>query len=148
MRWLPINNLKVEEHYGEPFLLFAEEFKDPDFNPSGVVEGFFQDGDDPEFSGWMISDWNNDQDCYNVIKGKPTHYSIKIGPGVFTEDKERPLIEIGQTSRGYTIYRQESIVGGWIYLSDEIGGGAVVYDAVLIDPESVELALKYDKEHP
>jgi hypothetical protein len=52
--------------------------------------------------------------------------------------------EIGQTSRGYTIFVEEAEHGGRRYFSDEIGGGVVVWDT-MVDPESIELALNYER---
>lgn len=81
--WKSISELDVkrENAYGIPYLLFAKELIDEDFNPSGVVEGFFQDGDD-EDAGWLGAIWDNDQDCYNLIPIKPTHFKEKRGPNV------------------------------------------------------------------
>lgn len=75
--WNPISQLDVTENYGVPYLLFSKELIDPDFNPSGVVDGFYQDGE-----GWVGGVWDNDQDCYNVVSINPTHYKEKRGPNV------------------------------------------------------------------
>jgi len=53
--------------------------------------------------------------------------------------------EVGKTSRGYTIFVEDTEYGGRRYWSDEIGGGVIVWED-MIDPESVEFALKHWKE--
>lgn len=54
------------------------------------------------------------------------------------------LVEVGRTSRGYTIYRKENGAGGHTYWSDEIGGGVVVWDTSLVDPDSIILAMNIE----
>jgi hypothetical protein len=44
-----------------------------------------------------------------------------------------PLIEVGTTPRGYTLYRQENRAGGHTYWCNDIGGGRVVWDTCLDD---------------
>lgn len=75
--WLPIAQLDVKQNYGIPYLLFAKELIDEDFNPSGVVEGFYQEGE-----GWLGGVWDNTQDCYIVTTINPTYFKEKCGPGV------------------------------------------------------------------
>jgi hypothetical protein len=58
------------------------------------------------------------------------------------------LIEVGRTSRGYTIYRQENGVGGHIYWSDEVGGGVIVWDTSLINPDSIIFAMLVEGSMP
>lgn len=77
--WQPIedllNNAKLKYH---AVLLYSPEFVDLDFNPEGVYEGFFTDGDGGKF---LAAVWNNEQDCYDTLKVEPTHYMLKIkGP--------------------------------------------------------------------
>jgi len=51
------------------------------------------------------------------------------------------MIEVGTTSRGYTIYKQENKdIGGWDYVSDSVGGGWTVVNA-LASIEELELIL-------
>ena len=59
---------------------------------------------------------------------------------------EPPLIEVGETSRGYTLWRQENGAGGHRYWSDSIGGGVVIYDTCLASQEELELAIKIEGE--
>jgi hypothetical protein len=75
--WRLIEGLDVTENYGVPYLLFSKELIDEDFNPSGVVDGFYQDGE-----GWVGGVWDNTQDCYIVTTIFPTHYKEKRGPNV------------------------------------------------------------------
>lgn len=44
-----------------------------------------------------------------------------------------PLVEVGTTPSGYTLYRQENNAGGHTYWCDDIGGGRVVWDTCLDD---------------
>ena len=54
-------------------LLFSEDFIDEDFNPTGIVDGYWQDDE-----GWVIWQWNNCQDCYDTVRGaQPTHWAYK-----------------------------------------------------------------------
>jgi hypothetical protein len=55
------------------------------------------------------------------------------------------LEEIGKTSRGYTIFREENEVGGHRYWSDEIGGGVCVLDTSLVDLETLEFCLNHER---
>ncbi|MEW8025496.1 MAG: hypothetical protein AB2777_20615 [Candidatus Thiodiazotropha endolucinida] len=67
--WQPIETLKVG---GDAVLLFAEEWKDPDFNPTGVREGFRNESDDgPIYS----ARWNDCHECWEtVINHEATHW--------------------------------------------------------------------------
>ena len=51
------------------------------------------------------------------------------------------MIEIGETSRGYKIFREQTDPGGLAYWSDEISGGVMIFDATCLSIESIELAL-------
>jgi len=57
------------------------------------------------------------------------------------------IVEVGQTSRGYRIYREPNGAGGHRYWSDAIGGGVVIYDTCLASPEEIKLALKIEGEY-
>lgn len=56
------------------------------------------------------------------------------------------LVEVGETSRGYRIYREPNEAGGHRYWSDAIGGGAVIYDTSIASREELELALRIEGE--
>lgn len=49
--------------------------------------------------------------------------------------------ELGQSSRGYTLFVEDNEVGGRRYWSDEVGGGVMVWDTSLVCPEMILLAL-------
>lgn len=52
-----------------------------------------------------------------------------------------PMVEVGETSRGYKLYRQTNGVGGHTYWSDEIGCGVMVWDTALVGLETLKLAI-------
>lgn len=52
-----------------------------------------------------------------------------------------PMVEVGRTRRGHTVYRQENGAGGHTYWCDDIGGGRVVWDTCLDDHETLAIAL-------
>lgn len=68
-RWQPIETLKLG---GNAVLLFAEAWKDPDFNPQGVREGFRNESDDgPLYS----AKWNDCHECWDtVVNYEATHW--------------------------------------------------------------------------
>lgn len=80
--WRPIEELSKPARYENAFLLFAEELRDPDYNPEGVVEGHWSDGplvDGPdgidEAEGvWIASVWCGYHDQWHAKEIKPTHY--------------------------------------------------------------------------
>lgn len=51
------------------------------------------------------------------------------------------LLLISTDSRGNQLLREPNEVGGHRYWSDEIGGGAVVWDTSIISEEMLQLAL-------
>lgn len=54
--------------------------------------------------------------------------------------------EVGRTSRGYTLFAEETEVGSTAYWSDEIGGGVLVWDTALACPETLRLALELEEQ--
>lgn len=46
----------------------------------------------------------------------------------------------------YTLYRERNAAGGFTYYTDEIGGGAVVWDTVLASKAAVIAALDWERE--
>lgn len=54
--------------------------------------------------------------------------------------------EIGQDSRGNTLFVEDNEVGGRRYWSDEIGGGVCVWDTCLVSTEMLKLALQKEEE--
>ena len=67
--WQPIETLKCG---GDAVLLFAEAWKDDDFNPPGIREGFRNESDDgPIFSAY----WNDCHECWETDVGyEATHW--------------------------------------------------------------------------
>ena len=56
------------------------------------------------------------------------------------------LIKVGETSRGYHIFREKNDVGGYRYWSDEIGGGVLIWDTTLVDLETLKKCLSIEEE--
>lgn len=80
--WRPINTAP----FGRPILAYAADLVDEDFNPSGVVDAYWQDDE-----GWIGGIWNGSQDCWDAQPIRPTHWHEKAGPAVAApEDGERP----------------------------------------------------------
>ena len=51
------------------------------------------------------------------------------------------LEEVGTTSQGYTIFREQNKAGGYTYWSDEAGDGVVVWDTSLVNTETLRYVL-------
>ena len=60
------------------------------------------------------------------------------------ERTEAPLVEIGTTARGYTLWKQDNGVGGHRYWCDDIGGGRVVWDSSLDSLEPLLAVLAHE----
>ena len=76
------------------------------------------------------------------------HDDFDFGYEPIDEDETEHSVEvIGETSRGYTIFRQLNIMGSYRYWSDAIGGGVEIWDTALASIEELEFAIKYEKEH-
>lgn len=75
MKWKSINTAPRD---ATPVLLWSIEFEDADFNPSGVIDGYFD-----EQEGWTGAIWNDCQDCWGTEHGlEPTMWALKIKPGL------------------------------------------------------------------
>ena len=55
------------------------------------------------------------------------------------------LEKVGETSRGYSIYRERTEAGGDRYWSDAIGGGIPIWDTTLVSIEELEVAISLEK---
>lgn len=55
------------------------------------------------------------------------------------------LVEIGKDSRGNTIYVEPNEVGGRRYISDSIGGGAIIWDTCIASIEELECAIAFER---
>lgn len=71
VEWRPIE--EAEKYDGE-FLLYGPSLIDPDFNPTGIVEGHWQDDE-----GWVGAVWCGCHDCWNAVVIEPTHFTRKPG---------------------------------------------------------------------
>lgn len=58
-----------------------------------------------------------------------------------TETKPEPFEEVCALPNGATLYRQRNGAGGYAYWSDEIGGGVMVWDTVLVGQDTLLAAL-------
>jgi hypothetical protein len=54
------------------------------------------------------------------------------------------LEKIGETSRGYYIYREPNQAGGHTYWSDSIGGGVVLWDTCLGSIEEMIFVINHE----
>jgi len=65
----------------EPLWLWAPDWVDEDFNPSGVKDGFWSDAD-----GWVVWGWDACNDVFTTIDGaNPTKWAYKIKPDTYKE---------------------------------------------------------------
>lgn len=62
------------------------------------------------------------------------------------DNRDGLAVEVGETSRGYKIYRESNGAGGHRYWSDAIGGGVVIHDSCLASEEEVLLCLELDRQ--
>ena len=51
------------------------------------------------------------------------------------------MSEVCRCPNGATLYRKPNGVGGYTYFSDEVGGGAVVWDTCIIDSATLLCAI-------
>ena len=61
MHWQTMLEFDSEKHT-DPVFLYSPDFIDEDFNPTGIVDGFWNDD-----YGWTIWRWNSCQDCYDTV---------------------------------------------------------------------------------
>ena len=82
MNWKPISELP--DRYAADLLLRARELVSPDFNPSGVAPGHWQDGgkegDDADDGAWLAARWCNNCEAWHVVTVHPTHFCVIEGP--------------------------------------------------------------------
>jgi len=50
-------------------------------------------------------------------------------------------MEIATLGNGCHLFREKNAAGGYSYISDEIGGGVVVWDTALVDEETLLTAI-------
>lgn len=57
---------------------------------------------------------------------------------------ETAVVQVGETPRGYALFRKPNEAGGHTYWSDEIGGGVMIWDTCLVSAETLRLALSIE----
>lgn len=62
-----------------------------------------------------------------------------------TMNEKSTLVEVGRTSRGYTLYREPNEAGGHRYWSDAIGGGVAIWDTCLASADELETAIRIER---
>lgn len=68
-------DIKLAPKNGVPVLLWSKDFIDEDFNPSGTIDGYFD-----EQRGWTGAIWNGCQDVWDTVPYlEPTHFMLKVG---------------------------------------------------------------------
>ena len=73
VEWLPIDRFNPEAPENEPsYLFYSPELVDKDFNPEGVVEGFWLDE-----TGFVGALWIDEQDRWEMYIIHPTYYMPK-----------------------------------------------------------------------
>ena len=70
--WRPIETAPKD---GTPVRLYAAALVHEDFNPSGSVEGYWQDDE-----GWVGALWDGCQDCWNATTIRPSHWQPLPAP--------------------------------------------------------------------
>jgi hypothetical protein len=84
---------------------------------------------------------------HEIVNPGLAHIEINSMAEVESAEPTTKLFEeLGRTSRGYTLFREENGVGGHTYISDEIGGGVIVWDTSLVDIETLFQAIKYEQK--
>ena len=80
--WQSMNSAPLDS---TPVLLWHKDFVDEDFNPSGVIDGYFSADAD---CGWIGAIWNGCQDCWDTIEWlEPSHWMPKINPNDYIKSK-------------------------------------------------------------
>lgn len=75
------DNLDVAPKDGTSVLLYNEEWEDEDFNPTGVMDGYWDEFFDGYLHGtWVVAGWNSCSDSYQSFSGVPTHWAPKVSP--------------------------------------------------------------------
>lgn len=75
--WQKIEDIQPGARYHPGLLLYAESLIDEDFNPEGVVEGHWCDGDGNEEGFWQAAVWCGYHDLFETKAVKPTHFMLK-----------------------------------------------------------------------
>lgn len=76
--WQPI---ETAPRTGEPVWLYNAEWKDADFNPTGVCDGYWDEYfDDMKRGTWVVAGWVSCNNVYGSYAAVPTHWAKKKGP--------------------------------------------------------------------
>lgn len=67
-----------------------------------------------------------------------------IGLIASVSEPENDLQLVGETERGYEVFREPNRVGGHTYWSTEVGNGVVVWDTSLVSRGTLQLALNLE----
>jgi len=74
LQWILVE--ETDSPHGVPVFLWSEEWIDDDFNPTGIREGHFVEGD-----GYTSCGWDPCQDVFTTEeRSTPTMWSFKIKP--------------------------------------------------------------------
>lgn len=88
--WIPVHTFdpdtRREELEGR-FQLFSPEFIDLDFNPEGIIDGYWQDCE-----GWRGASWDANNDEWSGGRCSPTHVR-RYSPGPMEYLEPRPTDE-------------------------------------------------------
>ena len=67
--------IETANKYGEPVWLFDPALIEADFNPTGTVDGHWQDDE-----GWMGAVWDGYRDEWSTKVINPTHWMARTSP--------------------------------------------------------------------
>jgi hypothetical protein len=67
---------------GTPIWLWSEDWIDEDYNPTGVMDGYWDENyDDIPGGTWVVAGWNSCHDCYDSFPAAdPTMWAHKKSP--------------------------------------------------------------------
>lgn len=74
VEWHSIEDISEADKYSGEYLLYGPSLIDLDFNPTGIVEGHWQDDE-----GWVGAVWSGCHDCWDARIVSPTHFARKPG---------------------------------------------------------------------
>ncbi|WP_110642516.1 hypothetical protein [Salinicola sp. CPA57] len=81
VRLVEWRTIEEAEKYDGEYLLHGPDLVDPDFNPTGIVAGHWQDD-----QGWVGAVWCGQHDCWEYRVIEPTHFARKPGVQIDVEE--------------------------------------------------------------
>lgn len=76
--WMPIDSAPKT---GDPVWLWNDEWVDEDYNPTGVMDGYWDEHfDDIPGGTWVVAGWSSCHDVYGSYAAVPTHWAPKVKP--------------------------------------------------------------------